>query len=239
MYRTYLRDSDREAAFPLENLQSWARRNGDPPTEETVRQQFDACLAYWEEEYSLRRNLTVAIETIPLPAVTKIVAFACATISDEDNKDARIQHAILVSLRKILESRPRQDRNLQQTSHSNDAASSASGTTTGEATIPPTASSIQCFAQDPAYTVVDKTILAEHGVTVLDDPRGFLQVDDQSAVLSFAPNICVRQIVADIARPALLIWNTVHSEEESMKRWKTSFGDSEQFESLHQLEGNL
>ncbi|KAJ7869313.1 hypothetical protein B0H14DRAFT_3132371, partial [Mycena olivaceomarginata] len=33
---------------------------------------------------------------------------------------------------------------------------------------------IQCFAQDPIYSDMDKQLLGKHGITVLDDPRGFL-----------------------------------------------------------------
>ncbi|KAL2126354.1 hypothetical protein VTI74DRAFT_1133 [Chaetomium olivicolor] len=68
---------------------------------------------------------------------------------------------------------------------------------------------IQCFAQDPLYTDTDKEVLERVGVSVVQDPRGFLEVDDQTVVVSIAPNIPVRQIIADIAPPAALIWNRV------------------------------
>jgi hypothetical protein len=65
---------------------------------------------------------------------------------------------------------------------------------------------VKCYAQDPAYTDPDKQALAALGVTVLDDPRGFIEVDEQSVVLSIAPNVPVKQIVIDISRPAVIIW---------------------------------
>ena len=68
---------------------------------------------------------------------------------------------------------------------------------------------VQCYAQDPVYEDVDRRVLGELGMTVLDNPRGFLEVDESAAVFSLAPDIAVRQIVADIAKPALMIWDKV------------------------------
>lgn len=68
---------------------------------------------------------------------------------------------------------------------------------------------IKCYAQDPIYTPVDEQVLCEAGFTVVDDPRAFLEVDDTSLIIAMNPNIPVRQIIADIARPSILIWNKV------------------------------
>lgn len=68
---------------------------------------------------------------------------------------------------------------------------------------------VQCYAQDPVYEDVDREVLGELGVVVLDHPRGFLEVDESAAVFSPAPETAVRQIVAGIARPALMIWDRV------------------------------
>ncbi|KAI9166399.1 hypothetical protein HJFPF1_02500 [Paramyrothecium foliicola] len=68
---------------------------------------------------------------------------------------------------------------------------------------------IACFAQDPIYTKEDRKVLANAGMTVLDDPRGLLEIDETSVVLAIASNIPTRQIVADIARPALIVWDRV------------------------------
>lgn len=75
-------------------------------------------------------------------------------------------------------------------------------------------SSIDCFAQDPIYTEVDKKVLHKVGITVLDDPRAFLQVEDHSVVISVSPDIPLRQIIADIARPSILLWDKVSQNEE-------------------------
>ncbi|KAL2127848.1 hypothetical protein VTI74DRAFT_10087 [Chaetomium olivicolor] len=68
---------------------------------------------------------------------------------------------------------------------------------------------VRWYAQDPVYQDVDREVLGELGMTVLDDPRGFLEVDESAVVFSLAPDVAVRQIVADIAKPALMIWSKV------------------------------
>lgn len=73
---------------------------------------------------------------------------------------------------------------------------------------------IPCYAQDPVYTSIDKSILEESSVMVLDDPQGLLEIDDSSVVFSCSSNIPIKEIVADIARPAILIWEHVGEEDE-------------------------
>jgi hypothetical protein len=68
---------------------------------------------------------------------------------------------------------------------------------------------VRCYTQDPLYEDIDREVLEELGMIVLDHPRGFLEVDESTAVFSLAPGIAIRQIVADIARPALMIWDKV------------------------------
>lgn len=66
---------------------------------------------------------------------------------------------------------------------------------------------IFCYAQDPAYSEIDKSILTESGVVILDDPDGFLKVDETTLVLSFAAQAPVKQIVLELARPSMIIWD--------------------------------
>jgi hypothetical protein len=68
---------------------------------------------------------------------------------------------------------------------------------------------VRCYAQDPMYEDVDREVLGELGMTVLDNPRGFLEVDESTVVFAQAPGVAVRQIVADIALPAVMIWDRV------------------------------
>lgn len=64
---------------------------------------------------------------------------------------------------------------------------------------------VKCFSQDPAYSALDKQVLQSMGCTVLDDPRAFLEVDNNTVLVSIAPNIPVQQIIADIARPLAIV----------------------------------
>lgn len=72
---------------------------------------------------------------------------------------------------------------------------------------------IACAVQDPAYTDRDISVLRSYGVKTLTDPEGFIETDDSSLVFACAPDVPVRQIVADIARPAVLMWDRVSSSD--------------------------
>ncbi|KAH8170428.1 SRR1 domain-containing protein [Sarocladium implicatum] len=75
---------------------------------------------------------------------------------------------------------------------------------------------IPCYVQDPAYSVLDKAILRDSGFTVVEDPNGFVEVDEDSAVISLFPDCPVKEIVFNLAKPALIIWKTVeHNQDEA------------------------
>ncbi|GAQ47295.1 similar to An01g00420 [Aspergillus niger] len=73
---------------------------------------------------------------------------------------------------------------------------------------------IPCFAQDPVCKKNDIVAAGEYGIKIVEDPDAFLEVDESTVVVSVAPNIAVRQIVFDIARPAVLISNKVRDQNE-------------------------
>jgi hypothetical protein len=124
------------------------------------------------------------------PGITKVVGFGCGPIStagtDRLAERSLFQHALLSTVACVL-------------AENRDSKSS------GEKTI-------LCYAQDPAYTDTDETVLARYGIVVLKDPDAFLEVDDCTAVLSFSPNVPVRQIASDLARPAVMIWDDIKQE---------------------------
>ncbi|KAJ2969941.1 hypothetical protein NUW58_g9847 [Xylaria curta] len=62
------------------------------------------------------------------------------------------------------------------------------------------------YVQDPVYTQRDRDVLCSAGFTILDDPQAFLTLDDSSILVSINPDIPVKQIVADICRPSIIIW---------------------------------
>lgn len=77
----------------------------------------------------------------------------------------------------------------------------------------PNSGSATCYAQDPAYTDVDKSVLEQFGITTVDDPEAFILLDNSTAVFSSAPDVPVRQIVSDLAQPAVMIWNKGEKDE--------------------------
>lgn len=103
------------------------------------------------------------------------------TIPDGGNKNSMLQHALVLSVREFLVDRNGEDEH----------------------------GGVRCYAQDPMYTSLDQKLLKEIGVEVLADPRAFLEADETSVVFSFSPDIPVRQIITDIGRPAILVWNFV------------------------------
>ncbi|KAK9597108.1 hypothetical protein V6Z90_001696 [Aspergillus fumigatus] len=72
---------------------------------------------------------------------------------------------------------------------------------------------VTCYVQDPGYFKIDRLVLEKSDIKVLEDPEGFLEMDDASLVFSCSPNICVKEIVEDIARPLALIWCTVKDKD--------------------------
>jgi hypothetical protein len=43
--------------------------------------------------------------------------------------------------------------------------------------------------QDPIYIEIDKKIVQNLSITILEDPLGFLEVDDTTIVVCYLPNI--------------------------------------------------
>lgn len=164
----------------------------NPEPIDTVRQAFAEGYRAWEASEACQ-NLRTSLEASSIlgsMTITKIVAFACSTVASKIMQPITIvQHCLILTLQDIFRKTQR-----------------------GQVEV-------KCFAQDPMYTEVDHRILEENGITVLGDPRAFLQVDDSSIVVAFAPNIPVRQIITDLARPAVLLWDQVRTPEELFSRW--------------------
>ena len=135
-------------------------------------------------------QLCSILSTQSLHHVTKIVAFACGSMSWSDQSSgasrAAYQHALVITLRAVIGGR-----------QSNP-------------------DEIQCFAQDPRYTDLDRAVLEKNGISIVDDPQGFLEVDETSVVCSFSADAPIREIVADIARPAMMVWDHVDISGEEV-----------------------
>ncbi|KAF3483242.1 uncharacterized protein GIQ15_02566 [Arthroderma uncinatum] len=161
------------------------------PSSELVKGAFKEALEQWESsETCLNLQSTLSKMTFhPDLKITKIIAFACANITfrfirnpdgemEKDCWDASTaQHALILTLQKSLSHLTGSDR------------------------------AIQCFAQDPEYTPVDSEVLAEYGINTLNDPEGFLEVDDTTLIISCAADAPVKEIIADIAQPAMILWD--------------------------------
>lgn len=154
---------------------------------EEVQKYFEATKTTWDASESFKKlEHCIRLANLPGP-ITKVVAFALGSMQDNDHGEtpefSAYQHALLLNLKKFLCQKEE-----------------ISGR-------------LFCYAQDPAYGAVDRSILQESGVTVVDDPQGFLEVDEETVVISCRPNIPVKQIIADTALPAMMIWDKVTAEK--------------------------
>jgi hypothetical protein len=121
-------------------------------------------------------------EAKTLPYIKKIVAFECGPMSwfTYRRKPALIHHALVLLLRRVIAERQRMP-----------------------------AESLVTIFQDPIYTEGDITALRQLGPRVVNDPQGFLAIDEETLVVSINPSTPVRQIVADLAKPAMMVWKRV------------------------------
>ncbi len=63
-------------------------------------------------------------------------------------------------------------------------------------------------AFDPEYTEAEERILNTKGITPSTHPvRGFLEVNDSTVLISIAGEMPTKQIISDISKPAILIWD--------------------------------
>ncbi|KAJ5713188.1 uncharacterized protein N7483_010369 [Penicillium malachiteum] len=72
---------------------------------------------------------------------------------------------------------------------------------------------VPCFLQDPAYLDPDKEVLPEYGFQIVDDPEAWLEMDDFSVVISISSNVPTKEIIADLARPAVVICDRIDNED--------------------------
>ncbi|OTA95249.1 hypothetical protein M434DRAFT_29118 [Hypoxylon sp. CO27-5] len=80
-------------------------------------------------------------------------------------------------------------------------------------------SKIRLYAQDTTYTNECVKVLYKKGFSVIGQhgAGGFAEIDETTLVFAPNPSFCVKEVVADIAQPAAMFWNTVLSPQESEK----------------------
>ncbi|KAI2624057.1 hypothetical protein GGS21DRAFT_532788 [Xylaria nigripes] len=66
---------------------------------------------------------------------------------------------------------------------------------------------VRLLTQDPAYDANSMAVLEQHGFEVVGEHgiEGLLMVDENSFVISIQPTACIKQVIADLARPAVFI----------------------------------
>lgn len=156
-------------------------RNWGACSEKTMRNALTRNLQSWGGgQHGL--ELIRTLRAIQVPRITRIVAFNCGSMAwaEEAQVPALIRHAIVLFFQREMAEQ-------QQTP----------------------LHGIEVVVQDPLYTERDARVLRQAGCKIVHDPRGFLEIDEETLVISLASNIPVRQIVADLAKPAMMIWKKV------------------------------
>jgi SRR1 len=162
-------------------------------TVDATRDLFQAVSAEWAASQQCK-DLVRVFESVEFPDVKQILAFACGSITAQPaalrrkaTRRSMYQHALLITVCKLLNIK-QYDKNPHP---------------------------ISAWAQDPVYSPIDAKVLGESGVKLLENPDGFLQLDNSTAVLSFSPNVPVKQIVTELCRPAVMLWNEVMEDSDA------------------------
>lgn len=71
-----------------------------------------------------------------------------------------------------------------------------------------------CYFQDARNVDIDKEVLQGYGIETIDDPSAWLEVDDTTILFSYAALMPVKEMVADLAKPAVLIWEKDCKKED-------------------------
>ncbi|RAL11878.1 SRR1 family protein [Aspergillus homomorphus CBS 101889] len=170
---------------------------------EVLRPAFLKMRGHWQQSETCR-GLESHLSTLQFSApIHKIVAFGLGTLAKTQNGHystrSHVQHAAVETMATVLANR---------------------GISGGRR--------VNCYVQDPWYDENDVLFLQSIGLTPLNDPKGFLEIDEHTLVFSVNPNVPVKQIVADIQWPGAMVWDTVCGEEEK-KQWKRRLRNGEEF----------
>lgn len=65
---------------------------------------------------------------------------------------------------------------------------------------------VRCMVEDWRYREYDIQVLRERGIETVGHPDSLLWLDERSVLFCLDRRFPIRQIVADIARPAMIIW---------------------------------
>ncbi|KAI1453900.1 hypothetical protein F4805DRAFT_352954 [Annulohypoxylon moriforme] len=74
------------------------------------------------------------------------------------------------------------------------------------------------YVQEPGYTQKDRDVLSSEGFTILNDPQAFITLDESSILVSICPDPPVEDIVVDICRPGIILWDDVRKSHPLSRR---------------------
>ena len=175
----------KEPLYPITSLSTEVAEQGLQTTLEAWKD-TEACrfiLGLLKSKEHLKVKSVVAFGNGSLADTTTTSAFGTHVDEARFRENSRYQHALMLTVGELYDTK------------------NESG------------SSVQYYAQEPRSQEIDRAVLGTWNITVVDDPEGFLRVDDESVVISIHSAIPLRQIVCEIAKPAVLIWNTVDGPE--------------------------
>ncbi|KAI1104936.1 hypothetical protein F4804DRAFT_351466 [Jackrogersella minutella] len=180
----------RQALFSPFVVEMWTR-SGPQISKADADLEMQTVIKEWEASEQCR-NLIKTLESTIVPNITKIISFGPGSIAGVQPATRRRQqkeHALILTVRRVLEER------------------------IGFGV------SIPIYAQEIRYTDVCKKVLRELGIQPIDcfGLRGFTMIDDETLVMSHNLPIPIRQIVADIARPAAMYWKPEVPEADYSK----------------------
>lgn len=206
----YLTDSPPFRRGPEECISVWpggtSRRYMATVTElppDEVRSEFDKNFELWEQNKAwtnAQEDIQSYLQTLP-KTIDKIIGFGLGEISAE------------------YVDRVEDDERGKQRS----CAQHALMLTLAKVLEAHTGNPVKCYCQDPAYFSSCKTVLRGRNMEILDGESGFLLVDENSVVISVSPNIPVRQIIADLTRPAMMIWDSFSEPKD--RKWERDNDD--------------
>lgn len=191
------------ATLPI-NIGYWTREDPNfslppPIIDEQLRAAWDAAQQAWLRSDAHRELTKILRDQARVPAtVQRVICFGLGSIEQrsgpwENDVCPATQHAAALTVAAILGERR-----------------------AGGQPLP-------VIVQDPAYEAAELRLLATQGFEVVGGERGmaaFALVDDDSFIISCSPDVPVKQIVADLARPAGMMWNRVMAPEEERMEWE-------------------
>lgn len=171
-----------------------------------LRAAWDEALCNWSQS-PVRKDLLAALSTLQCPpSATKLVCFGLGSLDGSENCEDLDDVADLDGL----------PLRVAMTQHC--AALTMAAALGAQIGKPP----LKVMAQDPAYSPGQVALLTEVGIDVIPGigALGFTYVDENAVVFSCHPDVPVKQIIADIARPAGMIWNAVKPAERERTEWE-------------------